>query len=128
VLVLRKSSQLRFNADLPGFHFYGTDICLAAAARGVACYAFSAFCVHNARQYFAYPDEFYEAYRFIKHRWKSRLPIQTSCIRITRFDSDLWKQLIKKTVASIFGRAEERGSRLDDPRMILQRGGPGRRS
>lgn len=128
VLVLRKSSQLRFSGDLPGFHFYGTDICLAAAARGLACYAFSAFCVHNARQYFAYPEDFYEAYRFVKDRWKDWLPIQTSCIRITRFDSDLRKQRIKKTVASIFGRPEERGSRLDDPRMILQRVGPERRS
>ena len=34
VLILRKSSGLRFDDRLPHFHFYGADICMTAAARG----------------------------------------------------------------------------------------------
>src|SRR4051812_44684234 len=46
ILILRKSTGLRFDASLPHFHFYGTDICLRAAQRGLKCYAIPAPCVH----------------------------------------------------------------------------------
>ena len=60
VLILKKSSGLRFDDSLPHFHFYGTDICLRAAQRGMRSYAISAFCVHNTHQTLVLPEEFYE--------------------------------------------------------------------
>jgi Glycosyltransferase like family len=118
VLIVRKSSQLRFDERLPGFHFYGVDICLAAAAQGLGCYVFAGFCIHNARQYFSYPKEFYVAYRHIKKTWRHSLPIQTSCIRMTKFDSGLWKQRLRAVLLTIRG-VEQRGPRRDDPHAIL---------
>jgi hypothetical protein len=47
VLILRKSSGLRFDGSLPGFHFYGTDICMTARISAKKSYAISAFAVHN---------------------------------------------------------------------------------
>ena len=40
VLIVRKSSNLRFDDDLPHFHFYGADVVMAAAEKGMArlCY------------------------------------------------------------------------------------------
>jgi hypothetical protein len=47
VIILRKSSGLRFDESLSGYHFYGTDICLEANRQGRKCYVFPGFCVHN---------------------------------------------------------------------------------
>jgi Glycosyltransferase like family len=121
VLILRKSSGLKFDERLPGFHFYGTDICLTAAHHGMSCYAISAFCVHNSRQYFEYPPDFSQSYRIVKSKWKQHLPIQTSCIRVSRFDWDLQKRWIKGMVVRATGRSRQRGPRLEDPRLILRR-------
>jgi hypothetical protein len=86
VLIVRKSSGLRFDPGLPHFHFYGADICMAAADSGMKSYAISALCVHNSHQNFVLPDEFYDSYKHFKKRWNKFLPIQTTCARVTRFD------------------------------------------
>lgn len=117
VLVVRKCSGLRFGEDLPGFHFYGTHICLSAAEMGLSCYAISAFCIHNSRQYFDYPPEFYTCYRHIKRRWSNCLPIHTPCICVSRFDWDIWKRRIKRFA---FGLSSERGARIEDPRILMR--------
>lgn len=119
ILILRKNSGLRYDEGLTGFHFYGADICLAAAQQGRYCYAISAFCIHNSRQYFEYPPDFYSSYRYIKHKWKQWLPIQTSCICVSRFDWDMKKRAVKRLFFKATGRSLERGSRLEDPRSIV---------
>jgi hypothetical protein len=120
VLILRKSSGLRFSQQLSGFHFYGTDICLSAAKSGRHCYAISAFCIHNSRQYFALPPDFYASYKPIKRLWKDYLPIQTSCIRISRFDVDLWRRRVKELCHRFLFGDKSRGPRSVDPRIILE--------
>ena len=92
VLVLRKSSGLRFDERLPHFHLYGTDICLRAAQMGMKSYAISAFCIHNANHYLVLPEEFYECCRHIKRVWKDYLPIYTSCVSISRFNIPLYRR------------------------------------
>lgn len=123
VLILRRSSGLRFNDKLPGFHLYGTEICLEAARTGLQCYAISAFCVHNSRQHLRLPREFYACYRQVKRLRREFLPIQTSCIRITRFDGAMWWRRIKENSSFFSRRAfrEEFGPRAADPLMILGR-------
>src|ERR1700730_694532 len=69
VLILKKSSGLRFDSTLPHFHFYGVDICLRAAQRGMTSYAISAFCFHNTQYNLVLPREFYACYRHIKRHW-----------------------------------------------------------
>jgi hypothetical protein len=120
LLIVRKSSGLMFDDRLPGFHFYGTDICLTAATRGMRCYAVSAFCIHNSCQYFEFPKEFYSCYRRIKNKWRDELPIQTSCIRVSSFDRDLWKRRVRRAIAFITGRSLQRGPRIEDPTIILK--------
>jgi hypothetical protein len=119
VLILRKSSGLRFNDRLPHFHFYGADICLTAAQRGLNNYACSAFCIHNTQQILWFPEEFYECYRYIKQAWKDYLPIQTSCIRISRFDEQMWVQKFKECCWQTFGDHRKPVPRVGNPRQIL---------
>jgi glycosyl transferase family 2 len=118
VLVVRKSSRLRFDEGLNHFHWYGTALCLAARDRGMRSYAISAFCVHNSKYSFVLPSEFYEGYRYVKRNWKHHLPIVSPCIRITRFDQDLIGRRLREIFHQMF--PETKGvSRVDDPRSLL---------
>jgi len=46
LIILRKSSNLRFDESLPGFHCYGTDICLTAISGGFDAIVVDAPVVH----------------------------------------------------------------------------------
>ncbi len=120
VLILRKSAGLRFDARLPHFHLYGADICLAAAERGLKSYAISAFCIHNTEQIFVLPEEFYECCNYIKRTWKDYLPIQTTCIRISRLDLDRRVRRLKEFRLRLFRAQEKRARRAGDPQQILE--------
>ena len=72
VLILRKSSGLQFDTSLPGFHFYGADICLEARSRGMKCYAISALCIHNTNSYGMLPLEFWKCYWLMRRKWRAR--------------------------------------------------------
>jgi GT2 family glycosyltransferase len=83
LLIMRKSSNLRFDEQLPGFHMYGPDICLEAKRQGMRSYAISAFCIHNTSSYKMLPLDFWRCYLLMRKKWRSALPIATSCTEIT---------------------------------------------
>lgn len=82
VLIIKRSSELRFDDKMPKFHLYGADICMTAASRGKKCYAISAFCLHNTNKLPFLPNEYFECYKYIKKKWYKSLPIDTTCMRI----------------------------------------------
>ena len=129
VLVLRKSSGLRFDDSLPHFHFYGADICLRAARSGMRSYAVSTFCIHNTHQTLVLPREFYECCKHIKQVWKDYLPIQTTCVRITKFNFQVYSRRLREFYLRHIRRKEYGGTRVQDPLSLLQRsiGAPGER-
>jgi hypothetical protein len=59
---------------------------------GMRSYVIPAFCIHNAHQYVVLPKEFYQCCRHIKRVWKDHLPIQTTCLRITRFNFPMYRR------------------------------------
>lgn len=120
VLILRRSKGLRFTDDLPHFHFYGTDICMSAAKRGMKSYAVAALCIHNSNQNFVLPKEFYESYAFAKRTWKEFLPIRTTCIRITRFDGEMYKRRLKDIYQRRIKRRGEGLPRVSDGRSLYR--------
>ena len=83
LLVLRRSSSLSFDERLPGFHLYGTDICLEAQRRGFGSYIIPAFCVHNTAGLTFLPTAFWRAYLYVREKWVDRLPVRTPCTLIT---------------------------------------------
>jgi hypothetical protein len=95
VLIFRKSSGLKYDPELPYFHYYGTDICMQAQSRGLKNYSISAFCFHLSNPVIAYPKEYYDCYYHVKKRWANKLPIRTTCIDVTRLDSGLIKSKIR---------------------------------
>lgn len=119
VLILRKSSGLRFDEHLPYFHLYGADICLSAAKLGRTSYAISAFCVHNTVQTLVLPKEFYCCCNHIKRVWKDWLPIQTTCVRITRFNIPLYKRRLREACLRLRGKTIG-ALRSNDPRQLFE--------
>ncbi len=101
VLIVRKSSGLRFDENLPHFHLYGTDICLRAAEQGMKNYAISAFCVHNTRQIMVLPREFYACCKYIRRSWREHLPIQTTCVRLTKLNLPVYRMQLQEIVLRI---------------------------
>lgn len=119
VLIIRKSSGLRFDPLLPHFHLYGADICLSARQRGLQSYAIPAFCIHNTNQLLRLPPQFYDCYRHIKHKWEKFLPIYTSCMTISRFDEELNSRRVREFGERVLGIRRTPKLRLADPRTAL---------
>jgi hypothetical protein len=120
VLILRKSSKLGFDDRFPYFHLYGADICLTAANRGRKSYAISAFCVHNTQQNLVLPKEFYDCYRALKGKWKSSLPIFTTCVSVTRFDMPMHERQIREAWLSFIVSRRIGATRVADGRALMR--------
>jgi Glycosyltransferase like family len=121
VLIMRKSSGLRFDPTLPHFHMYGTDICMSAKERGMSAYVIPAYCIHNTNQIVRLPEEFYKCCRHIKNRWRKFLPIFTPCISISRFDGNIRMRRMYELYSRLWNRDMIPASRVQDPRSLLQR-------
>jgi hypothetical protein len=121
VLIFRKSSGIRFNESLPHFHLYGTDICLRALTLGRTSYAISAFCVHNTTQRLILPRDFYESWRYIRDTWRNNLPIQTTCVRITRMNLPVYEKRLQELYLKYIRRKEVGGMREEDVERLLER-------
>jgi glycosyltransferase involved in cell wall biosynthesis len=120
ILIFRKSAGFRFDPKLPGFHMYGADICLEAEKRGHKNYAVSALCIHNTNSYVLFPWAFWKSYWFVRRKWRSRLPIKTSCIEITRWG---WPA-IHANLSRVYGMVRGKLKRIDraaDPREIYNK-------
>ena len=119
VLIVRKSSGLRFDPQLPHFHMYGVDLCLSARSKGLVNYVLPAFCIHNTNQLLELPKEFHHCYHYVKKKWQRYLPIHTSCTQITRFDFDIRKRKVEHLVDRLLGKQRTFVKRADDPRSLL---------
>ena len=94
LLVIRRSSELTFDDQLPGFHLYGTDICLKAESQGMKNYIIPAFCIHNSQAINSLPLNFWKCYFYMKKKWFAKLPLKTTCTVI----SSKWTHIIKAMV------------------------------
>jgi hypothetical protein len=119
VLIVRKSSGLRFDTSLPGFHFYGSDICLRASTRGMKNYAIPVFCVHNTQLNPTLPADFYVCYKHFKRIWRDSLPVHTSCITVSKLDISARILRLREAYISYIRRTPAETTRLSDPRSVL---------
>jgi hypothetical protein len=120
VLIVRKSTGLVFDGTLPHFHFYGTDICLRSERHGRGCYVIPAFCVHNTRQLLQLPKDFYECYFHVKRVWKDHLPIQTTCIKVSRCDVQVYRRRLQDLWRPFWGSHLPATDRTSDPADLFR--------
>lgn len=119
ILILRRSSELRFDPNLPHFHWYGTDICLTARAAGRASYVFQGLCVHNTNQLIHLPDDFYVGHQYIKRKWAQYLPITAACVTVTALDLDMKRRRMRKFLDELLGIKRPSKYRTTDPTLWL---------
>lgn len=95
LIVLRRSSGLRFDETLGGWHFYGTDIVAQARARGLRAWAGALPCIHNDRFHGALGPDFTAAYKAMQRKWRDLLPLRSPITKISRSGlhliRDTWK-------------------------------------
>jgi glycosyltransferase involved in cell wall biosynthesis len=89
LLVVRRDAGLRFDPKLPNFHLYGTDIAQTARAAGRGRWWTALPLVHNDQYHDQLGEDFGAPYRYLQHKWRAALPIQTSVTHLTRFGIDL---------------------------------------
>jgi hypothetical protein len=119
LLIVRKSSKLRFDEQLAGFHMYGADVCLEARRRGMKSYAIPAFCIHNTNGYWMLPWQFWGGYLFMRRKWKAELPIATSCTNITFGCWPMIRWILTRAINIVFGR-HRAGLRVQNPSQLYR--------
>lgn len=118
LIILRRSAQLQFDEDLPGFHLYGTDICLESETRGMKNYVLPCFVLHNSTGIKFLPLSFWKAYYYLRKKWRNHLPIATPCTRISFFGFPILQYILSAIIAVIKGNRNI-GSPVDDPAKFL---------
>ena len=119
VLVIRQGIGVKFDERLPGYHLYGTDICLTAKQRGMNSYVIPAFCIHNTAGLKFLPGAFWRAYFYLRRKWWDDLPIKTPCTRIDR----LPREVIEHPLRSVYShwiKQEQPGKRVRTPWTLYQ--------
>jgi Glycosyltransferase like family len=119
VLIIRKSAGLQFDENLPGYHLYGTDICLEARRQGMKSYAISAFCIHNTSIGNILPSQFWQCYLLMRRKWKQELPVTTPCTEITRGCWPMVRWNIVRMLNLVRRRHKPVG-RVPDPRKLYE--------
>ena len=81
LLIVKNDSHLTVSADIKGFHFYGTDLCIIADFLGYHCYVIDFLVEHlsggNIENMLQYQPEFIKQYGHkLRHRF-----IQTTCTK-----------------------------------------------
>jgi hypothetical protein len=120
VLVVRRSSELTFDTDLPCFHLYGADICQQARARGLRSYIVPAFCVHNSNGLSRLPMAFWQSYLYIRQKWWHELPIKTCCTTVTRNGWPMAQSILSDWRRSICFSTSAAGRRVDDVDLLYR--------
>lgn len=125
LLVIRRSSGLRFSESLPGFHMYGTDICLEAERRGLKNCVIPAFALHNSKGIRHLPWAFWRACLHVQRTHYDLLPVTSPCVTIPRSRVALLAQAFASTLRSLL-RSKRVGGRVAAPaelhRSLIARG------
>ena len=123
VLILRRSAGLTFDEQLPGYHFYGTDICLEARRRGFKSYIVPAFCLHNTEGLTFLPRAYWRSYFYMRRKWWRQLPVKTPCTELCKSAWPVWEHPLRSAYAHYL-KGEQAGCRVADPAALYRQVGP----
>ena len=122
LVVMRRDAGIRWDAGLPGWHMYGTDIVAVARAAGRTAYAGALPCIHNDRYHAALGDDYRDCYRYMQRKWASDLPLRTPITKISRSGLHLWRDLRAARRSAAF-RAGMAVGTDHEPQMLAERCG-----
>lgn len=91
VLIFRRDPDSQFDADLPSFHLYGTDLAQTALEMGRTTWAVELPVVHNNRPIISLGGGYLAAYRYARKKWQAKLPIHTTICALSNNPLPLWR-------------------------------------
>ena len=93
VFVIRRSSGIRFDEELPGpqSQLCAPDVCLQAIQKGLGVHVIPAVALHNSNGWSVLPFNFWKPYLYMRRKWKAELPIRVPYATITRGASPMLK-------------------------------------
>lgn len=117
LLIVRGGIGLWFDKQMPGYHLYGTDICLAAREIGRRAFSIDAPLIHNSIAVGLLDRGFRDAARYLQKKWPGALPIQTC---VTTIDRHLLSIRMFNAKRRLQGKNRRRGKRHAYPRRLAR--------
>jgi hypothetical protein len=117
VLVFNRSSGLRFDEALPGFHMYATDMAYTARQSGMGTYIIDAPLVHNSHWDPQFDTGYFRAYRYMSRKWAASLPLMTCVQPIERWPWRIYLRWVKIEMMCRMSRVAQR-PRHADPQAL----------
>lgn len=93
--LLRRSSNCKFDINLPDWHLYGTDIILEAYSKGLKSYVADIPVVHNSRPVYSLYGGYVKSYLYVMQKWRKYLPVYTTIIPIEQYGHRLWRRIVR---------------------------------
>lgn len=112
LIVLRPGMGVRFDENLPHFHFYGLDIVQTARKAGLGVYNVPLPLVHNDRFSKALGKDYRDSYAYMHRKWRRQLPLEATTTTIS------WHKLhLHRSLRNMAAYAET-GARLAAPTSV----------
>ncbi len=92
IIIIRRSSGLRFDEALPSFHLYAADVILTASAAGQTTWVVDVPVVHHSRPVVNLGGGYKEAWHYMRRKWRANLPIENLVCAITASPMTLWEK------------------------------------
>lgn len=106
VIVLKASTPVRFDEDLPGYHLYGTDIVLCLQEHGLRSYAFDGPVIHNTKTIIQLRSDYTACYQYMQRKWRNRLPVATTVMDVTYWGWPLYKRWLRVWKRTLLGQVK----------------------
>lgn len=113
--VVRRSSGISFDTELPNFHLYATDIILTAERQGLRSYGLDMPLIHNAKAQLLIGRDYVELYKYMARKWRDRLPVPTTCGTVVANPFTLPFRRARICYKAIFRRSTFSTTRSEDP-------------
>ena len=111
LMIGRRSAAIRFDEKAPNFHFYGLDAVQTAIVANKNSYAMSLPVVHNDKFHGRLESDFTEAYRYMKSKWRQKLPLHTPITTVSQYGMHLYRDRLLNRKS--FGFRQSTSGRTD---------------
>lgn len=119
LLVLDRTSGLRFDPNLPHFHLYAADMILQGHEIGRESFAICAPVVHHSVPVKTLRGGYALAYRYMQRKWRRKLPWPTLIVPLTTSGWALLRGELRRTSARLSRRFGKRQTAVSNSRGDL---------
>lgn len=105
LIVIRPGKGLRFDEQLPHFHFYGLDIVQMARMAGLGVYNVPLPLIHNDRFSKQLGKDYRDCYNYMHRKWRRMLPLRATTTTISWHKLHLHRSMRQMAAFSEYAEA-----------------------